>query len=126
MSMCQRTCSFLLVFALFVPLPATGAETVERLGDAYISRDNEAGSWTIGAGGAVLTVTLHGQRDFTLASLVSPSGRNWMVRPQADTVATINGSTVPLGSRTQGFQFDKATTSCVSTLSSYFDRPTCG
>src|SRR5262245_19440730 len=111
MPMCQRICLFLLVSALSAPLRATGAETVEQLGDAYISRDNQAGSWTIGAGGAALTVTLHSQRDFTLASLLSPSGRNWVLRPQADSVVTVNGSTIPLGSRTQGFQFDSATTS---------------
>jgi alpha-galactosidase len=111
MSIYRRICLSLLVSTLFVPLPASGAETIERLGDAYISRDNEAGSWTIGAGGAALTVTLNSQRDFTLAALVSPSGRNWVLRPQADSVVTVNGSAIPLGSRTQGFQFDNATTS---------------
>src|SRR2546423_15477717 len=98
-----RVAVSLLVCLGFVSAPVWGADTVERLGDAYIIHDRQAGTWTIGGGGSALSLNLDSSRDFLVTNLLSPSGRSWTVGAQADTIVTANGSSTSFGSRSQGF-----------------------
>ncbi len=99
----------LAVSVLFTPISTQG-ETLQQLGDAFIQRDAQGARWTVGAGGAALTLASSADLDFSLVALLSPSGRNWIVSPQSNAVVTVNGSKLPLGSRAHGFQFEKAST----------------
>ncbi|PYR61436.1 MAG: hypothetical protein DMF91_09735 [Acidobacteria bacterium] len=90
---------------------ATSIETIDMLGDATVTHDSQAGTWTIGAGGAALTMTLDAARDFQITSLIGSSGRNWIVTPDAGTFVTANGAPLPFGNRAAGFEYESATTS---------------
>ena len=100
-----------LTSLLFTPLSARAATVVQELGDASVARDSRAGTWTIGAGGATLTVALDPSRDFQVVGLVSPSGRNWLVNGTAGTALTLEGSLLAFGSTAGGFQYENVTTS---------------
>jgi alpha-galactosidase len=102
---------FVLIALVFASGTVCAADTVEQLGDASIVHDVQAGRYTLGAAGATLTLALSAQQDFMIATLLSPSGRNWSVTPQAGSVVTVNGSALPFGSRPHGFQFEKVSTS---------------
>jgi hypothetical protein len=92
------------------PALATGV-TVQRQGDASIVQDAGAGAWTVGSGGAALTLALDPSRDFAAVSLTSASGQSWLQRQQSDTRVTVNGVAVVFGSRAHDFQYDTVTTS---------------
>ena len=86
-------------FAVFISwclclaaVPAWAATTVETHGNASIAHDAEAGTWSLAAGGATLTLDLDPGRDFHVLKLLSPSGQSWIIGTQADTVVTIGGS----------------------------------
>jgi alpha-galactosidase len=118
MKMSQVSVSRRLVLLLFVSLllattlQTTHAETSDQsLGDAYITHGAQGGTWVIGAGGAVVTLAIDPQRDFTLLSLMSASRQNWTVGTQADTIVTVKESSIPFGSRTDGFQYENVATS---------------
>jgi alpha-galactosidase len=91
-------------------VPALGADTVDQLGDASISRDSVAGTWTLGAGGASLTLRIDRARDFQIVRLLSASGRNWIARQQPDTTIVVNGAPLVFGSGASGFQYEDVTT----------------
>src|SRR5262245_49851857 len=93
----------LFILSLFVA-PASGrAAPVAETGDASISRDQTAGTWTLSAGGASLTLTLDPARDFLVTRLASSSGVNWVTAPLPDSVITIGTQIVALGNRAAGF-----------------------
>jgi alpha-galactosidase len=92
-------------------MSADAAETFESLGDAFITHDSLSATWTMGAGGAALTLSLDPARDFQIVRLLSPSGRNWIASTQADSALTVNGSTLAFGSRSDGFEYERVTTS---------------
>jgi len=83
---------------------ATSIETIDMLGDATVTHDPQAGTWTIAAGGAALTMTLDAARDFQITSLIGSSGRNWIVTPDAGTFVTANGAPLPFGNRAACFE----------------------
>ena len=67
-----RVAVSLLVCLGFVSAPVWGADTVERLGDAYIIHDRQAGTWTIGGGGSALSLNLDSSRDSSGGNEVDP------------------------------------------------------
>jgi alpha-galactosidase len=81
-----------------------GAAIVETLGDASIAHDSPSGTWTIGAGGATLTIEADPGREFRIVSLTSPSGREWIAGAGAGTSITVGRTTTAFGSRTAGYQ----------------------
>jgi alpha-galactosidase len=85
-----------------VAAPARAADTPNALGDAYIAHDTASETWTLGAGGATLTLLINPGRDYQVVRLVSASGRSWLPRPQSDTTIVVNGSTFQIGSRVGG------------------------
>jgi alpha-galactosidase len=89
-----------------IPISASAAPTVvAQVGDASIAHDTSAGTWTLSAGGATLTLALDPSRDFALQSLMSPSGVSWSLASTSDSLVTIGTKTFAFGSRTAGFAY---------------------
>jgi alpha-galactosidase len=109
--MTRRSTHTICVFSLCATLLATTtieAATVAQQGDAAISHDASAGTWTLGAGGASLTLALDPSRDFAIVSLLSGSGVEWIAGAAADSTVQIGSRTFPVGSRAAGFAFERA------------------
>jgi alpha-galactosidase len=104
----RRHLSISVVVVLTIASQAAFAVTTDALGDASISHDVQAGTWTLAAGGAALTVAADASRDWQTTALVSPTGRDWLVRAAADTRITANGSVYDFGSRAAGFFYRTA------------------
>jgi len=100
-----------LIALLFTPLSARASTVVQTLGDASVVRDSGAGTWTLGAGGATLTLALDASRDFQVLSIVSPSGRSWLLDGTSGTGLTLNGSFMAFGNAAAGFLYEDVTTS---------------
>jgi alpha-galactosidase len=105
-----RCLSWVPLLYLLIAAPALAADTVDRLGDAYVAHDSAAGTWTLGAGGTALTLRIDPARDFQVVRLLSASGRNWIAREQPDTAIVVNGAPLVFGSRTSGFQYTDVST----------------
>jgi alpha-galactosidase len=101
----------LLVCVASTCASAWGADTRQSVGDAYINQDSRSGVWTVGAGGASLSLSIDPSRDYLVTRLLSPSGRDWSIATQSDTTIMANGSALPFGSRGQGFQYETVATS---------------
>jgi alpha-galactosidase len=89
--------------SLFVAPTIASAATVAAAGDASIAHDEGAGTWTLAAGGARLTLTLDAARDFAVARLETASGINWASAAIPDTVLHIGAQPLALGNRAAGF-----------------------
>jgi hypothetical protein len=109
--MLRRVAIVLACGLLIGPRCTLAATTVQSLGDAAIAHDPQTGTWTVGAGGAVLTVSLDPSSDWQVKSLVSPTGRNWISGAVPDAWVTVNGTTYAFGSRSTGFVYTRASTS---------------
>jgi alpha-galactosidase len=110
MSRRSRHTFFILALALIVnPAAAADAATVATDGDASITRDAAAATWTLRAGGAVLTLAVDRTRDFEFVSLISPSGQRWAGGAVPDSSVHVGTRTVPFGNRAAGFTYDNAT-----------------
>jgi alpha-galactosidase len=83
--------------------------TVAQQGDASVAHDAGAGTWTLTAGGAALTLALDASRDFAVLSLTSASGVNWNVSPGADSFVRVGTQSLAFGNRAAGFAFRSAT-----------------
>ncbi len=83
------------------------ADVIVSLGDASISHDVGARTWTISAGGASMTVTADPAEDYALTSLVSPSGQQWLRAPASDAIVTTDRARV-FGRRSDGFAYSSA------------------
>ena len=97
------------LLAVCLPGASAAAVTIAANHDASITRDQSAGTWTIGSAGAALTLGLDASRDFTVVGLTSPSGQSWAGHGAADTSLRVNNQTVTFGSRAAGFSFVEAT-----------------
>jgi hypothetical protein len=85
----RSPCVFLL-FAFLVGGSAVEAATIAaQQGDATIAHDEAAGTWTLDAGGASLTLALDPSRDFAIVSLTSASGNEWTTGAAADTFVRV-------------------------------------
>ncbi|HKB12569.1 MAG TPA: glycoside hydrolase family 36 protein [Vicinamibacterales bacterium] len=84
------------------------AQTIATSGDASIAQDTAAGTWTLRAGGASLTLAIDRARDFELVSLISPSGQKWAGGAAPDTSVRVGPRPVPLGNRAAGFAYESA------------------
>jgi alpha-galactosidase len=101
---------------------------VAQAGDASISHDPGAGTWTIVSGGATLVLGLDSLRDYEIL-LASASSRLWTVGATPDTAVTVNGRPLRFGNRQDGFVFRgtaAGTRDCSLTLTATFDHPATG
>jgi alpha-galactosidase len=107
----RPTPSLFLLFCLLVSFNrSVSAARIASTGDAAISRDSAAGTWTLEAAGAVLTLTLDAARDFAITDFRSPSGAAWSVNAAPDTFVRVGGQTLPFGNRASGFALQNVTT----------------
>jgi alpha-galactosidase len=107
-------CCFL---ALAIAPPTLAATIVAQAGDATITHDGAAGTWTLAAGGATLTLALDPSRDFAFVGLTSASGRAWTTGAASDTFVRIGSRSLAFGSRAAGFTYrDAAVVTRGSTL----------
>ena len=95
----------LFIGALVTGTPAQAATPVAQQGDASIVHDASAGTWTLAAAGASLTLALDPSRDFAVVSLLSASGTKWNAGAAADTFVRIGGRTLAFGNRPAGFTY---------------------
>ena len=100
-----------LFAVLSTPTLAHSATVAETLGDASIAHDSPTGTWTIAAGGAVVTIEADSSHDFRIVSLTSPSRQLWIRNGGPGTSITVNGSTPLFGARAGGFQSETVETS---------------
>jgi len=96
------------VVVLILLAGRANAATIASVGDAAITSDAEAGTWTLTAGGAALTLAFSPSRDLEILDLTSPAGHAWL-RPGPDSSVTVAGQTLALGSRAAGFAYEAAT-----------------
>jgi hypothetical protein len=91
----RRHLIVLLAFSLATAAaaPAKAASVVvKQIGDAAISHDSAAQTWSIAAGGTTLTLGLDPARDFTVQKLATLSNKLWIVGAVPDTAITLNGA----------------------------------
>ena len=101
-------CIILFVASLASRTAAAAPTVVAQQGDAAISHDASAGTWTLSAAGASLTLALDPSRDFAIVRLLSATGTSWTVGVAADSTVRVGGRSLPFGSRTAGFAFEEA------------------
>jgi hypothetical protein len=105
-----RLTAFICAALLIGSAAADAATVVAQQGDAAIAHDEAAGTWTLSAGGASLTLALDPSRDFEVLKLVSASHTSWITAAAADSVVRIGNRTLPFGNRAAGFAFRGAAT----------------
>jgi len=79
------------------------AATVESLGDATIDNDPRTGSWTVTAGRATMSFGLNASQNYTVTSILSPTGTEWIRTSGPDTIVTADGASHEFGNLSQGF-----------------------
>jgi alpha-galactosidase len=90
-------------FSILLAPAIARAQTVATAGDASISQDESSGTWMLSAAGTRLTLSLGANRDFALERLVTGSGASWTRAIASDSIVKVEGRTVSLGSRREGF-----------------------
>src|SRR6185295_1340358 len=97
----------LLAAVSFGRAPVTAA-VVASSGDASITHDESAGTWTLAAGGTTLKLALDASRDFSIVSLATASGVAW-AGGGPDSLIHLGDQSLPFGNRAAGFKFQNAT-----------------
>jgi alpha-galactosidase len=101
-----RLAAILPFFVLLFAHPTAAASSiVAQNGDAIIAHDAAAGTWTLQAAGATLTVAADASRDFTIVGFVSSSNTSWTTGALPDSNIKVGGTTLAFGHRASGFQF---------------------
>ena len=98
----------LLAAVLFEPAPLRAA-VVASSGDATISHEETAGTWTLTAGGTTLKLALDSGRDFSIVSLTTSSGVA-MAAAAPDTLIHLDNRSIAFGNRAAGFRLLNVTT----------------
>src|SRR5262245_35091656 len=115
----------ILAAVLFEPAPLTAAVVVSS-GDASISHEETAGTWTLSAGGTSLKLTLDAGRDFAISSLTTASGIA-MAAAAPDTLIHLDSRSIAFGNRAAGFRLLNVTTDSSGDrlqLNATFELPT--
>src|SRR5258708_7942804 len=127
----MRSSLLLMVFAAVCTTPVAAASVVLTAGDASISQDRRAGTWTLSAGGTSLVLALDPSRDFHVLRLATSSDQPLTVDTVSDTTVTVNGTPIVFGSRAAGFVYQDVTTRTIVDatalqLDAVFDLPAVG
>ena len=108
----MRRCLLVLALLTLTSVPTTAAPvTVVQAGDASIAHDAAAGTWSLAAGAASLTLGLDPSRDFEVLRLSTASKTPWTVGTLPDSSVTVDGKTLPFGRRASGFALQTVATS---------------
>jgi alpha-galactosidase len=127
----MRSSLLLMVFAAVCTTPVAAASPGLTAGDASISQDRRAGTWTLSAGGTSLVLALDPSRDFHVLRLATASDQPLTVDTVSDTTVTVNGTPIVFGSRAAGFVYQDVTTRTIADatalqLDAVFDLPAAG
>ena len=98
-----------LLGAVILGRPPLLAATVASSGDASITHDESAGTWTLTAGGTSLKLTIDAGRDFSIVSLTTGSGVAWTTSAAPDTLVRTDDRSLAFGNRPAGFVFQSVT-----------------
>src|SRR5260221_11967371 len=93
----MRRCLFTILLSALVAYPAHAATVVATTGDASITHDLAAGTWTIAAGGAVPTLAPDGPRGFESLTPTTPAHGARGVGPPTDSNLTLNRTPLRVG-----------------------------
>src|SRR5579871_2399184 len=105
----RRVAVYVVAAVCTMAAPVLAASVaVEKTGDASIARDADAGTWTLTAGGATLTLIADAGVDFRVVGLTTASGKPWIAAPAADATVTLDGRAVAVGSQAAAFVFVSA------------------
>src|SRR5260221_14128049 len=104
----RPVCAILFFVSLAGSRTLEAATIVAQQGDAAIAHDAGAGTWSLAAGGATLTLALDPSRDFAIVSLTSASGDSWVPSSTADSFIRIGSRSLAFGSRAAGFNYRDA------------------
>jgi alpha-galactosidase len=99
----RLTISFLVLTFVTTIRASAAMTTIVQDGDAAISRDQSAGTWTLAAGGASLTLAIDASRDFAVVKFLTPSGATLIAGSDADSVLRAGGQAIAFGNRAAGF-----------------------
>ena len=125
----RRFAAALFCLTMATASSAAAATVAAQSGDASITHDTEAGTWILSAGGATLALALDPSRNFSILSLMSPSGKPWTTSPSVDTFLKIGNQTLSFGVRAAGFSYQDASVDTVGnklTLNAVFDLASAG
>jgi alpha-galactosidase len=103
-----HTLLLILLLGFFTTTTAEAATVVAQQADAAITRDAAAGTWTLTAAGASLSLAIGPSRDFAILSLTSSSGASWIAGSAPDTVVRVGGRSLSFGNRSAGFTYREA------------------
>ena len=109
-----RHATLVILLTIFSGRAFAANSVVVQDGDASIAHDQSAGTWTLSAGGAALTIALDGSHDFAITNFTSPSGARLLAASQADSLLRIGTTTVRVGARAAGFALRAADASAVN------------
>ena len=112
--------------AVFFEPAAAKAAVVVSSGDASISHDETAGTWTLAAGGTSLKLTLDAGRDYSIAGLTTASGVP-LATAAPDTLINLDSRSLAFGNRAAGFRLLNVTTDSAGDrlqLNASFELPT--
>jgi alpha-galactosidase len=115
----------LLAAVLFEPASLMAAVVVSS-GDATISHEETAGTWTLSAGGTTLKLALDSGRDYSIVSLTTGSGVP-LAAAATDTLIHLDSRSLPFGNRAAGFRLLNVTTETSGDrlqLNATFELPT--
>lgn len=101
--------SFFTLVASIVPAASALAAPVAEAGDASITHNDAAGTWTLVAGGTSLTLLLDAGRDFAISRLTTSSGVSWASVALADSIFKVGSQTYQVGNRSAGFVLQDVT-----------------
>jgi alpha-galactosidase len=107
-----------LVSLIFVSVEKIWADplVVARNGNASISSDVDASTWTLTANGTSLTLNLGPDVDFSVAQFTNASKTPWILGNAPDTTIVVNGKPRTLGSRESGFAYQSVTTTAAGKI----------
>ena len=98
-----------------VTSPAPSEAPAQQVGDAFVTSDQQAETWTIGSGQIHLTFGFTAAQGFVLQQIMSPPTGHVLTTPNAsDSTVTINGTAGPLGAGSAGWVLQAVATSVVN------------
>jgi alpha-galactosidase len=101
----MRRSFVIAVLALLVARAGAGETVIARRGDASVSHDADAGTWSIAAGGTTLTLLADRSTDFGVVRLATSSHAPWTISPGPDSTISIGGHALPFGQLSAGFSY---------------------
>ena len=101
----MRQSFVIAALALLVARAGTAETVIARRGDASVTHDADAGTWSIAAGGTTLTLVADRSTDFGVVRLATSSHAPWTIGRGPDSTISIAGHALPFGQLSAGFSY---------------------